>query len=142
MGLRSEGRELTLKVLYEAEAKKTLPYNLWQLNYSQNQRGKSQELSEFCAFLLKGISSHWEEINSLIKKYAKNWVLERMATIDRNILRIAIFELMYAEDIPPKVSINEAIELAKKYGDLESPRFVNGILDSVFKKELNNDKGS
>ena len=67
MGLRSEGRELTLKVLYEAEAKKALPYSLWQLNYSQSQRVKSQELSEFCAFLLRGISSHWEEINSLIK---------------------------------------------------------------------------
>ena len=140
MGLRSAGRELALKVLYEAEVKNIPPHSLWQKTYAL--KTKDPDLAAFCEFLLKGIEAHWDDIGALIKKYARNWVLERMASLDRNILRIAIFEIMYAEDIPPKVSINEAIELAKKYGDVESPRFVNGILDGIFKKEFSGGKDS
>ena len=76
-------------------------------------------------------------LNSVIKKYVKNWEIERMAIIDRNILRLASFELMFVDDIPPKVSINEAVELAKRFGDIDSPRFVNGILDKIYKSESN-----
>ncbi len=78
-----------------------------------------------------------------IVAYATNWQLKRMAVIDRNILRLGVFELFYAPDIPPKVAINEAVELAKKYGDLESSKFVNGILDKMHKTELgpNDNKG-
>ena len=72
---------------------------------------------------------------SLVKKHVKNWEIERMAVIDRNILRMSCYELMFLQDIPPKVSINEAIELAKRYGDVDSPRFVNGILDKIYKME-------
>ena len=74
-----------------------------------------------------------QNIDKLISKYADNWRIERMAVIDRNIIRMATFELLYGSDIPPKVAINEAVELAKKFGDDESGRFVNGVLDKINK---------
>ena len=76
-----------------------------------------------------------DELDETVSKYATNWKLGRMATIDRNILRIATFELLHAADIPPKVAINEAIEMAKKYGDKNSGKFVNGVLDKINKTE-------
>jgi len=85
--------------------------------------------------LLEGVRKNLAQLDGLIKKYVKNWEIDRMAVIDRNVLRLACFELTFLEDIPPKVSINEAIELAKRFGDLDSPRFVNGILDKIYKAE-------
>ena len=74
-------------------------------------------------------------IDAVIKKYVKNREIDRMTVIDRNIIRIGCFELIFSEEIPPKASINEAIELAKRFGDVDSPRFVNGILDKIYKME-------
>ena len=76
------------------------------------------------------------EIDYKISDYATNWQIKRMAIIDRNVMRIGLYELQHTTDIPPKVAINEAVELAKKYGDLESSKFVNGILDKIHKKEI------
>ena len=76
------------------------------------------------------------EIDHKISDYATNWQIKRMAIIDRNVMRIGLYELQHTTDIPPKVAINEAVELAKKYGDLESSKFVNGILDKIHKKEI------
>jgi len=81
-------------------------------------------------------------IDTLIKKHVKNWEIKRMAVVDRNILRMGCFELLFSEDIPPKVAINEAIELAKRFGDIDSPRFVNGILDKIYKIERNEEKST
>jgi transcription antitermination factor NusB len=83
-----------------------------------------------------GISGHMEDLDHKISDYATNWQIRRMAIIDRNVMRIGLYELKHATDIPPKVAINEAVELAKKYGDLESSKFVNGILDKIHKKEI------
>ena len=77
-----------------------------------------------------------QAIDQKITHYATNWQMNRMAIIDRNVLRLGVYELLYTEDIPPKVSINEAVELAKKFGDIESSKFVNGILDKIHKTEL------
>jgi transcription antitermination factor NusB len=85
--------------------------------------------------LVRGVMKHREEIDRLISKYATNWDIARMAVIDRNILRFATFELLFADDIPPKVSINEAIDIAKRFGDKDSGSFVNGILDKIHKTE-------
>ena len=74
-------------------------------------------------------------IDDVIARYADNWEIHRMATVDRNILRLATYELLFVDEIPPKVSINEAVDLAKKFGDVESSRFVNGILDKIIKTE-------
>ena len=89
------------------------------------------QVAAFSACLVEGVRAHREEIDQMIKKYAKNWSLERIAVIDRNILRFAIYELRYLKEIPAKVTINEAIEIAKTYGSEDSGAFVNGILDQI-----------
>ena len=94
-----------------------------------------KEVQDFANSIVKGTSKDLSKINEIISKYADNWDIKRMAVIDKNILRMGIYEILYREDIPPKVSINEAIELAKKYGDVDSGKFVNGILDKVRKTE-------
>jgi N utilization substance protein B len=84
--------------------------------------------SEFCRQLLLGVESHQASIDALIEKTSEHWVLSRMPLVDRNILRVAVFELLYLEDVPDSVSINEAVEMAKVYGGEDSSKFVNGIL--------------
>ena len=89
----------------------------------------------FAEPLIRGAIQHRDAIDEQIMKHVKNWELHRIAAVDRNILRLAIYEMLHREDIPPVVSINEAVDIAKKFSTQESGRFVNGILDSV-KKEL------
>ena len=89
--------------------------------------------SRFTEQLVNGVFDNLEEIDHQIEKHSHNWKLNRMSAIDRNILRIAIFELLSCDEIPPKVSINEAIEIAKTFGDKNSPAFINGILDQIEK---------
>ena len=86
---------------------------------------------EFAKRIVLGVMEHRQEIDRLIKERSENWRLDRMTIIDRNILRIAIFELLYCDDIPPKVTLNEAIDLGKRYGSEESGSFINGILDRI-----------
>ncbi len=81
--------------------------------------------------LIRGALDHRDDIDEYIKKHAKNWDLHRMATVDRNVLRLAIYEMRYREDIPPVVSINEAVDIAKKFSTQDSGKFVNGILDKI-----------
>lgn len=85
----------------------------------------------FAEPLIRGVLQHRAELDALIQKFAQNWDLKRMAVIDRNILRLAVFEMMHREDIPPVVSINEAVDIAKKFSTGDSGKFVNGILDKV-----------
>ena len=87
----------------------------------------------FAEELARGVIDHHKEIDPLIAKYAENWEIDRMGTVDRNAMRIAVFEMLYRDDIPPVVSINEAVELAKAYSSSESGKFVNGILDRIRK---------
>lgn len=89
----------------------------------------------FAEPLIRGTLGHRDEADEIIKKHAKNWELHRMAAVDRNILRLAIYEMLHCEDIPPVVSINEAVDIAKKFSTKDSGKFVNGILDKV-KTEL------
>lgn len=85
----------------------------------------------FADALVKGVLQHRDQLDELIRKHAKNWDLHRMAVVDRNILRLAIHEMLHREDIPPVVSINEAVDIAKKFSTQESGKFVNGILDKI-----------
>lgn len=89
------------------------------------------EIRAFAEPLIRGTLAHREEIDARIRQYAKNWDLHRMAVVDRNVMRLAIYEMLYREDIPPVVSINEAVDIAKKYSTPESGKFVNGILDRI-----------
>jgi len=93
------------------------------------------EIRLFAEPLIRGTIRHRAEIDEIIKKHAKNWELHRIAAVDRNILRLAIYEMLRREDIPPVVSINEAVDIAKKFSTQDSGKFVNGILDKV-KSEL------
>ncbi len=94
------------------------------------------DVRAFAEDIVNNVRLRVEEIDRKISEYATNWQISRMAVIDRNVLRMGLYELMYAPGIPPKVAINEAVELAKKYGDTESSKFVNGILDKIHKKEI------
>ena len=132
MRKRTLARELVLKVLYQADIRKE-PVSAMAQSFSDLSEINDSEIKSFSQALLSGIEINSKEIDAKILKYASNWDLDRMAFIDRNILRMGIFELLYMPDVPSKVSINEAIELAKKYGDIESSKFVNGILDKAHK---------
>ena len=138
MRLRSKAREIAVCLLYQIEISK-VDYLQAIQNYL-NDNSQKQEVIDFFSILVEGVLKNIILIDSLIKKYVKNWEIDRMAFIDRNILRIACFELFFLEDVPPKVSINEAIELAKTFGDIDSPRFVNGVLDKIYKMEGNKNK--
>lgn len=92
---------------------------------------KHEEIREFAATLVHGVGEHRERLDLEIRSSSKNWKLNRMATVDRNILRLAVFELLFLDDIPKRVSINEAIELGKKFGSEDSGAFINGVLDKI-----------
>ncbi len=130
MGKRRKGRTFALMILYELEfrpgdAERVLK-EFWQDHPQQ-----PGEVQAFADSLVRGALEHAPEIDGLIARNAAHWSLARIAVVERNILRLAAFELLYRHDIPEKVAINEAIELAKLYGSQESGAFVNGILDQI-----------
>lgn len=131
---RTKARECAVKILYAVDIKKET-HEECARGFWENNTDSKNEIKEFCDFLVEGVAKNKASIDLLISKYATNWEIQRMAIIDRNILRLAAFELLYSKDIPPKVSINEAIELAKKYGGTDSGKFVNGVLDKINKTE-------
>jgi N utilization substance protein B len=97
---------------------------------------KEAALRLFADGLIRGVVEHRPQVDEQIVKYAKNWDLHRMAVVDRNVLRLAVYEMLFRDDIPPVVSINEAVDIAKKYSTEDSGKFVNGILDRVRKDLL------
>ena len=138
MRKRTLARDAALKILYQAEITKRdvepTAVKFWE--YQETEEPVDREVREFTRRIIMGVEKERVKIDEKITSYATNWQLKRMAVIDRNVLRIGVFELLYAADIPPKVSINEAVELAKRYGDLDSSKFVNGILDKIHKSEV------
>ncbi len=139
MRKRTRAREFALQLLYQADIRKedisSILESFWK-NQAQHPEEVEASVKEFATLLAQGVCDNLKRIDSAISSYAQNWQIERMAVIDRNIMRICCYELFFRDDIPPKVSINEAVDLAKKYGDLESGKFVNGILDKINKKEI------
>ena len=91
----------------------------------------SKKLRPFLFRLVLGVTEYEREIDSLIEQFSEHWKMSRMSRVDRNVMRIAVYELLYCQDIPPKVSINEAIDIGKKFGTEDSGAFINGILDSI-----------
>lgn len=96
---------------------------------------KDPEVRLYAEKLVRGTIDNSATIDQVVERYAENWNMERMAYVDRNIIRMASFEMLYVDDIPVKVAINEAVELAKRYGEDDSSKFVNGILDRIAKTE-------
>ncbi|MCP4649813.1 MAG: transcription antitermination factor NusB [PVC group bacterium] len=140
MRKRTKARECALQMLYAVDIRKESPQTVLE-NYWM-EHTEHGEVKEFSGKLLKVTLEHLSVIDELIAKHTDNWRIERMAVIDRNIIRMSTCELLFIEDIPPKVSINEAVELAKKYGDDESGRFVNGVLDKINKIECKKESES
>ena len=140
MRKRSLAREHALKILYQADITRRDIKTASEI-YWEETEDKDLVIQEFSGRLIEGISVNGKKIDEMITTYATNWQLKRMAVIDRNILRMGVYELVFAPDIPPKATINEAVELAKKYGDLDSSKFVNGILDKLHKTESLNKNG-
>jgi len=132
MRKRTLAREFALQVLYQLDITRDAPGaaldNFWS---THSESDIEEELKGFTCRLVTGVISHLDEVDKKISKYAQNWQLERMAVVDRNIMRMGCFELIYCADIPSKVSINEAVELAKKFSGIDSGKFVNAILDKV-----------
>jgi len=132
---RRRAREAAIQVLYRndlvhEEFNKTMPETIQRQNLGP-------EATEYFSRLVTNTSEHLAEIDRCIQGHLKSWTLDRLTTIDRSVLRIACCELIFFPDIPPKVSINEAVDIAKKYSDDESGRFVNGVLDAVYKDKIN-----
>jgi N utilization substance protein B len=129
LGIRRRGREFALQVLYQIDVTRRdvgEALDLFWKNFASD-----EEARIFCERLVRGVVEHGHEINGLIERFAEHWKMSRMTQIDRNILRVAVFELVYCQDIPPKVTINEAVEIGKRFGSEDSGAFINGILDQI-----------
>ncbi len=132
MRLRRKAREIALQVLYQLDVLRIDPkegIDLFWRHFSAPSEARS-----FASELIEGTWAHRDEIDQLISTCSENWSLERMARVDRNILRLAVYELLYGQGIPPKVALNEAIDLGKEFGSENSSSFINGILDALYTK--------
>ncbi len=134
MRKRTKSREYALQMLYQVDIRHALPEQIVGEFWQEQEYESPEEVKVFANQLVRGTTEHLEEIDPMIAKHAENWNLKRMAVIDRNILRLGVFELLHMNEAPPKVCINEAIELAKRFGDAKSGKFVNGILDAIHKR--------
>ena len=133
MGVRRRAREIALQVLYQREFNHVEAEEALSLFWRNFEVLKGA--MEFSERIIRGVEQHRGDLDRIIEKYSSNWKIDRMAHVDRNILRIAVYELLYCDDIPPKVAINEAIDIGKKYGSEDSGAFINGILDKVKSEE-------
>lgn len=129
MGMRREGRELALQALYSMDLNPIDMHAALQL-LKENVRANAGARA-FAEELVAGVVANREAIDKSIEEKSKNWAISRMGKVDLNILRLAVYELLFRGDIPKNVTINEAIEVAKKFGTEESPAFINGILDEI-----------
>jgi len=132
MGHRRKAREIALQVLYQVDASRVDVNEAIEL--FRDNFGISQETGEFSEQLIRYTLSHIKEIDDLITNCSEHWSLERMSIVDKNVLRMAVCEFLYCDDIPPKVTLNEAIDIGKNYGSDNSGSFINGILDAIYAK--------
>ena len=131
MGLRREARELALQMLYALDSNSSAGLRETLQTFREEQVEITGRVREFAEGLVQGVQAQRAVIDEAIRVRSKNWSLSRMPRVDLNVMRLAAYELMFRSDIPKKVSINEAIEIVRRYGDKESPAFVNGILDEI-----------
>jgi N utilization substance protein B len=129
MGTRRFARELAMQALFSMDMNSA--FSMEMLAEYGRSFPPNKKVAPYFQRLAEGVVEYKDHIDTVIEKYSSNWKVRRMACVDRNILRLAVFELLYCGDIPAKVSINEAIDIAKKFGSSESGSFINGILDSI-----------
>ncbi len=138
MHQRRKAREVALQVLYELDVQMIglgEAIDLFWANFEA-----SEEARKFSSLLIEGAWNNREQIDSLISDSSENWTIARMSRVDKSILRMAVYELLFCRDIPPKVTLNEAIDLGKVYGSENSGAFINGILDALYGKLRNKDE--
>lgn len=135
MGDRRKARELALQALFAFDMDKMLPTddleNLLEPFCKNNEQQLIPGVGSFFMELVKGVNDNHDQIDSFLKQYARNWKISRMPAVDRNIMRIAVFEFLKLADIPISVTINEAVEIGKKFGTRDSGPFINGVLDRI-----------
>jgi N utilization substance protein B len=129
MGSRRRSRELALQALFYMDINKCCSQEMLE-QFCEN-FSPALPAQPFFFKLVNGVIAAKAEIDALIERFSKNWKIERMSCVDRNVMRIAVYEMLCCPDIPPKVSINEAVDIGKKYGSEESGAFINGIIDSI-----------
>lgn len=134
MGKRRRARELALSLLYQLEFHPGRPQEAMEDFWAQHP--SLPEAKEFASSLVLGVRERIDQIDSIIQRFTEHWSLQRIALVERNILRLGIYELLFRDDIPKKVALNEAIEIAKLYGSEDSGKFINGILDRVMNSSL------
>jgi N utilization substance protein B len=132
MGSRHHARERALQILFQYDIHGKA--GLW-LDVFWKENEATDEVKAFAERLVAGVLEKKKELDALIGRYATNWKVSRMPIVDRNILRVGVYELLWMDDVPAKVTMNEAIELAKSFGDDDASKFVNGLLDQVLTKE-------
>ena len=133
MKKRTRARELALQFLYQADLVGKQPSEIDDFLRDEE---RDAETRQFAHRLIEGTLESRDEINEMIQDVAQNWNISRMAVVDRNVLRLATHELLHCEDIPPKVAINEAIEIGKRYSTQNSGAFINGILDKIMNRSM------
>jgi transcription antitermination protein NusB len=135
MGRRRKARELALQLLYELDLRGEGAPGTTADDFWERQAEVPEDVRSFAETLVRGTKAQQDKIDELIGRFAERWDLDRMAVVDRNILRAGIFELLWGAEVPPKVAINEALDIARKFSTEESTRFINGLLDRV-RREL------
>ena len=137
MGQRRRSREVALQILYRMDMTHSPPDEAISLHYElattddDREVEVSQPVRPFAERLVRGVHLNRDEIDQTLISASENWRIDRMSIVDRNILRIALFEMLFCPDVPPKVSINEAIDIGKKFGSEDSGAFINGVLDNI-----------
>lgn len=138
MGTRRKGREAAFQLMYQIDLS-GLPYGSVQAEF-WSQMGVPHASRDFAESLVVGLLSKLTEIDELISSNSHNWKIHRMNSVDKNVLRMGVYELLYCKETPTKVIINEAIEIGKKFGTGESSSFINGILDKIAKANRKDEK--
>ena len=129
MGTRRQARELAMQALFYMDIRKDASEET--LEYFCGCFCPSKKSRPFFRKLVNGVLETKGKIDALVERYSQNWNISRMSCVDRNVMRIAVYEMLFCDDIPPKVSINEAVDIGKKFGTQESGAFINGIMDSI-----------
>jgi len=129
MGNRHKAREFTLQILFQHDFTGASIREIRLLFW--HDINTPSDVRDFSDRLVDGVTDHFEEIDGLLSSYSENWTLERMTGVDRNILRIAVYEVLYCDEIPKNVTINEAVEIGKRFGSEDSGAFINGIIDKI-----------
>jgi transcription antitermination protein NusB len=132
MAARSKARKRAVDLLYESDLRGADPIS----TLAERLALADPPINEYTVDLVEGVTAHWSEIDRLLSEYSNGWTIERMPGVDRAVLRIGVFELLWADDVPDAVAIDEAVELAKTLSTDDSPKFVNGLLARVLRDQV------